>query len=194
MRPFRRRGANLDAVTLASVRRAMGQVVTTCRAVADGDLEARLEPMNLVGVDPADEAELRSAFNSMLDVMDAYMRESSAAITAASEKRFYRRLLEGGLRGAFLDGARIIESGRVAMEAANDAARSAAESRSALAARLEASLVGLADEVTDAAGSMGDTASGWPTTHAGRGSRPRPPAARWSRCGRAPRASAGRSR
>ncbi|MFN8075742.1 MAG: methyl-accepting chemotaxis protein [Kineosporiaceae bacterium] len=149
-----------EAVERDAALAAIAVLTETCERVAAGDLEARLMKVQVGGIPDETEAALRSAFNSMLDVMDAYMRESSAAITAASEKRFYRRLLEPGLRGSFLDGARIIETGRVAMEAANDAARSAAEARSDLATRIEQALVGLTDEVSGAADSMGQTAVG----------------------------------
>jgi hypothetical protein len=132
--------------------------VDVANRVASGDLEARLGPLDLDDLDADAEAALRTAVNAMLDVVDAYVRESAAAITAASERAFHRRLLEPGLAGVFLDAARVIENGRVAMEAAHDAARSAEESRSDLAQRLEGTLVGLAQDMRGAAGTMGTAA------------------------------------
>ena len=137
---------------------AMYRAVEVADRVAAGDLEARLGPLDLGDLDADAEAALRTAMNTMLDVVDAYVRESAAAIVAASEGAFHRRLLEPGLSGIFLDAARVIENGRVAMEAAHDAARSAEESRSDLARRLEDSLVGLADDMRSAAGTMGTAA------------------------------------
>ncbi len=154
-----RRRAKHDTAP-AQLLDAMRRATDVAGRVAQGDLEARLGPLGLDDVDPGTERAFRNAFNAMLDVVDAYMRESSAAITAASEQHFYRRLLEPGLSGAFLDGARIIESGRVAMEAAHDAARSAEQSRSDLASSLEGTLVGLTEEMSSAAGAMGTTAAG----------------------------------
>ncbi|CAO5679133.1 MAG: hypothetical protein NEHIOOID_00213 [Holosporales bacterium] len=41
------------------------------------------------------------AFNGMLDVADAFVRESSLAMKAVSEDRFYRKIRPEGLRGAY---------------------------------------------------------------------------------------------
>lgn len=154
------KGRRGDAAALEQFARALRQTAEVAERVAHGDLEARLGPLGLDGVDPEAEAGLRHSMNAMLDVIDAYVRESTAAIIAANEGHFYRRLLEPGLAGAFVDGARIIERGRVSMEAAHDAARSAADSRADLAWQLEETLLGLTQEVSTAAGSMGGTAAG----------------------------------
>jgi methyl-accepting chemotaxis protein len=138
---------------------ALQQATDVAHRIAQGDVEARLGPLGLDDVDAATEGEFRTATNAMLDIVDAYVRESTAAIVAASQGHFYRRLLETGLPGAFLDAARVIESGRVAMEAAHDAATSATEARSDLATRLEDTLLGLTQEMTVAATTMGSTAT-----------------------------------
>ncbi|CAO4847931.1 MAG: hypothetical protein CNLJKLNK_00744 [Holosporales bacterium] len=41
------------------------------------------------------------AFNGMLDVADAFVRESSLAMKAVSEDRFYRKIRPEGLKGAY---------------------------------------------------------------------------------------------
>ena len=64
------------------------QIAAICRAAARGDLEPRASK----AVDPVAE-EAREALNTLLDVIDAYVRETTAAIQASSEGRFFRRLL-----------------------------------------------------------------------------------------------------
>jgi len=144
----------------AELREAFRKIDEVADRVAKGDLEARLGPLGLGPQDADDEKRLRISVNGMLDVIDAYVRESTAAITAASEGRFFRRLLEDGLDGAFREASQVIETGRVAMEAAQDAAISAARARQDLATRLEESLVGLTGEMTTAAGSVREAAVG----------------------------------
>ncbi|MGF1645541.1 MAG: methyl-accepting chemotaxis protein [Kineosporiaceae bacterium] len=138
---------------------ALRLVTATADRIARGDTDARLEPLSLAPEDRHLETEVRRAVNAMIDVTDAYVRESSAAITAASEGHFYRRLLEPGLSGAFRDGARVIEGGRESMESSHRTALAAAQERRDLASQLEQALVELSGHVASAAGAMGDTAS-----------------------------------
>jgi methyl-accepting chemotaxis protein len=98
--------------------------------------------------------------NHLLDVLDAYVRESSAAIYASSHGRYYRRLLTGGLLGAFRDGARTIDSGREAMQTASDNLTGAASGRATLAEDLESTVLGVSEQVAAAATQMGATAEG----------------------------------
>lgn len=154
------RGQKRDKAMIECFVGDMKKVTEVANRVALGDLEARLGLLGFADIDAEAEAEFRTAVNAMLDVVDAYVRESTAAIVAASDGRFYRRLLEAGLEGAFLDAARVIEGGRVAMEAAHDAAESATEARRDLAMRLENTLVGLTQQVASAAGTVGTAAEG----------------------------------
>ena len=73
---------------------------STCEAAAAGDLEARSALPPETEARP-DLAALHHAVNRVLDVSDAFVRESSAALTSAAEGRFHRKLLLTGLRGAF---------------------------------------------------------------------------------------------
>ena len=66
----------------------MRQTTDVANRVAGGDLDARLGPLRLGTVHAEVERAFRTAVNGMRDVMDACVRESSAAIVAASERRF----------------------------------------------------------------------------------------------------------
>lgn len=95
----------------ASDRTAIAEAARVCREAAKGNLEPRIETL---ANDPQ-LAELALAINALLDSTDAYVRESAAALTAASERRYYRRMIERGMPGAFRRGATVINKARVAM-------------------------------------------------------------------------------
>ncbi|MFT5423008.1 MAG: methyl-accepting chemotaxis protein [Phycisphaerales bacterium] len=68
-----------------------------CEAAASGDLEARI-----LNIDPASElAPTLHAINHLLDMTDAFVREASASLSYACEKKFFRRVLPAGLLGSF---------------------------------------------------------------------------------------------
>ena len=83
-----------------------------CERAARGDLEARvLRP-------PGDPRIVRiaNAINHLLDISDAYVRESAAAMENCSQGRFHRPILERGLLGSYADGARTINAAAFKMK------------------------------------------------------------------------------
>ena len=80
------------------------RIAEVCEAAAGGDLEARLLDV------PADGPLRRAALaiNHLLDVSDAYVRESTAAMDHASHGRFHRPILTRGLPGAYVQAAATI--------------------------------------------------------------------------------------
>ena len=88
---------------LARQEEALARIERVCQAAAAGDLEPRV-----LGVDTDDRlGRVAGSVNHLLDLMDAYLRESSASLTAAHEGRYYRRFLERGMPGSFRAGARV---------------------------------------------------------------------------------------
>jgi methyl-accepting chemotaxis protein len=149
-------GRRADGLTVAELRTAVQALRDAARAGSEGDLEARVP---CLGSDPL-VVEARSAVNHLLDVLDAYVRESSAAIEASAHGRYYRRLLTGGLLGAFREGARTIDTGRATMQAAAAHLAEAEDTRGALANELETTVLGVSEQVAAAATQMGATAEG----------------------------------
>jgi methyl-accepting chemotaxis protein len=86
---------------VARYRAALSQVAAICREAALGNLEPRLPHLGLDG----EVEETRLGINRLLDLTDAFLREAGAASVSASEKKFYRRFLLRGMRGAFREGA-----------------------------------------------------------------------------------------
>lgn len=161
MRAVLRRKARKSAgvpdpqVVEAERREQLDALLTACRQVADGDLEARLPRVEDPGLE-----ELRHAVNRLVDVTDAYVRESAASLRAASGGRFYREFLVRGLPGAFRSGAAQINAARELMHDAADAARTEEASRDVLADRVydvSSQLAAAATELSASAGSLSDS-------------------------------------
>ena len=111
-------GRRSDAEELAVYRAFVQQLTTACEAAARGDLEVR----SRLGPEAESAPELTAAHNALnrvLDVSDAFVRESSAALSSAAEGRFHRKLLTTGLLGSFRRSAVDINDVRSAMQAAN---------------------------------------------------------------------------
>lgn len=88
-----------ERMFLASMRR-------TCEAVAAGDFEKRIALLRECG------AALRTgeAVNNLIDMADAYLRESMAMLQHAAEEKFYRIFILTGLRGSYRHGAEIMNT------------------------------------------------------------------------------------
>jgi len=157
-RPAHSDGPTTDGPTTAGPTAAgpmLGEIARICRAATQGELEARLA----AAADPEAEA-ARLAVNDLLDVIDAYVRESTASILACSQGRFFRRLLTGGLHGAFLRGGQSVEAGRVAMQEVALGSSAAGQTRARLAETLETTVLHVSEQVAAAATEMGATAEG----------------------------------
>ncbi|MGI5175807.1 HAMP domain-containing protein [Dactylosporangium sp. CA-152071] len=123
-------------------------LAAVCRAVAGGDLEARVP---VVGHDP-DAAAAADAVNQLIDVVDAFVRESTASLTAAAEGRYHRRFLPGGMRGAFGLGAATINRATDRMRAAAEDLAAAGLSRLGLADQLESAVLTVSEQDLRATG------------------------------------------
>jgi len=77
---------------------AIKKALVACKAVADGNFEARV-----IGITEKGEAgELLHAINLLIDRADAYVRESQACLEHVRDNKYYRRILEKGMTGSFL--------------------------------------------------------------------------------------------
>lgn len=74
------------------------------RRASLGDLDARVSHVNA----NSHHAGLADDVNRFLDLVDSYLRESQATLTAAAEGRSYRRFLAHGMLGAFTTNAQKI--------------------------------------------------------------------------------------
>ncbi|GAA2545740.1 hypothetical protein GCM10010435_13550 [Winogradskya consettensis] len=131
-------------------------IAEVCGKAAAGDFEVRLP-----AIGESDQAHAaRAALNSLLDITDAFVRESGAALGAAAEGRYHRRFLTRGMRGAFRSAAVQISQSGDQMSASAAAMAAAAQSRLQLADELESAVLTVAEQVATAATEMGASANG----------------------------------
>lgn len=103
-----------------------------CDRASAGDFEARISDISVDG----DLGRLAHSINLLLDISDAYVRESAAAMDCCSHGQFHRLILKRGLPGAFRKAAGTI----------NDAARKM-KSESEKVSALEAERLRIAERV-----------------------------------------------
>ncbi|MBI1358470.1 MAG: hypothetical protein GC160_29390 [Acidobacteria bacterium] len=136
-------------------RKWMSRIADVCQAGARGDLEPRL-----LGC-PEEEGDIRravKALNLLLDMTDAFVRESGAALTAAGEGRFHRKVILRGMFGSFrLASSRINAAGEEMRRQAQELDQSA-QRRLELAEDLESQVKAVATRVTSSAQGVRETA------------------------------------
>jgi methyl-accepting chemotaxis protein len=130
------------------------QAASVCENVKAGNLEARI----LGYAEDDDLGRLVNAINDMLDITDAFVRESRAALEYASQAKFFRRVILRGLPGSFRSAAHIINSGTEEMQKAAEALGDARTRRLAIADEFEATVRGLVTTVASASTELAATA------------------------------------
>ena len=103
-----------------------------CQAASQGDLEARLLHIDVDG----ELGELLHAINHMLDVNDAFVRESVASLDCASRDEFHRRVLERGMKGIYRHAAKGINKATHAMRDRSFALKDAEKRRATLGSEI----------------------------------------------------------
>jgi methyl-accepting chemotaxis protein len=130
------------------------QAADVCEAVKAGNLEARI-----LGYSQDDDlGRLVHAINDMLDITDAFVRESRAALDYASRGRFFRRVILRGLPGSFRSAAHIINAGTEDMQRAAKALDDARVRRLAIADEFETAVRGIVTTVASASTELAATA------------------------------------
>jgi methyl-accepting chemotaxis protein len=94
-------GVSVGALVL---ERRLTQVTGTLKAMQHGHLELRIMPITETG----SLGEILWAVNDFADSADAFVREAGASLNAVSSGIYYRRVIEAGMHGSFLHGARSI--------------------------------------------------------------------------------------
>lgn len=127
------------------------QIADVCEQAAQGNLEPRL----LHCPDSPELARTVISINHLLDMTDALLRETGAALDHASRKKFYRHVLLRGMRGSFQRTAKQINT------STEQLARDAAEIAKAEAARrtLSDRVKGIVKGLASTAGRMNATAT-----------------------------------
>ncbi len=138
----------------AAYRSWVRDATSVCESVSRGDYNQRI-----TGEAPTPELEiLKRNVNRVLDVSDAFVRESAAALTYAANGRYFRRVLLKGMPGAFRDAAILINKAMDAMQVTAQALDDAKTSRLALADEFELVIKGVVHSVAESSTDMRATA------------------------------------
>ena len=99
-----------------------------CTHASEGNLESRI-----LNIDESSElAPMLRAINHMLDMTDAFVRESGASLAFASEGKYFRRVLPHGFLGSFAQTASTINKATVQMDTDASHIRQAQQERNDL--------------------------------------------------------------
>lgn len=118
-------------------KKHVARTINACRALTAGDFEKRIIHIREKG----DLGELMWSVNEMADQVDSYVRESQASMDYVSQNLYFRIIMERGLHGFLLNGAKTI----------NKAMRSVAtkmEGFSGVAHNVDGSLKSVVEEIT----------------------------------------------
>jgi methyl-accepting chemotaxis protein len=133
-------------------------ITELCKRAAAGDIEARL-PILPGEADLPDVAAARAGLNRLLDLVDAFVRESTGSLSAASQGRHHRRFLTRGMRGTFRRSATTIDDARRAMQRGAEAVDRAAAHRRTLADEFESVVMAMSQNVAAASTELSASAA-----------------------------------
>lgn len=125
------------------------------RRARSGDLEPRLLRIDVGG----DLGDLLHGLNDLLDVVDAFVRESGASLEHVSRREFFRKVHERGFGGSFARTSQIINAATHAMHEENEELTALRSRQRELADAFETNVLGLADTVAAASTQLNVTAS-----------------------------------
>lgn len=113
------RTGKAKTVTANQEQRVIDKIRMVCSEISNGNFEARITGIT----EPAGLAEVQHCVNDMIDRCDAFVREATASLDAVCRNIYYRRILDGGMRGSFRVAARIINDAVAAQGKAVEKAR-----------------------------------------------------------------------
>jgi methyl-accepting chemotaxis protein len=137
---------------------ALCAIAELCQRVAAGDIEGRLPMLPGESYLP-DVAAARAGLNRLLDLVDAFVRESTGSLSAASQGRYHRRFLARGMRGTFRHSAATIDEARRAMQRGVEAIDQAAAHRRTLAGEFESVVMAMSQNVAAASTELSASAA-----------------------------------
>ncbi len=126
---------------LGHVNRSIEKAMTVCRGAAQGNLGVRIGGIR----DDGNVGQMLHNINRLLDLTEAFCRESQAAMEKANRRQYYRKIVPTGLRGDFSRYAQTIngsldlmaERDREALRFAEENVRRIVQDVSAASAQLQ---------------------------------------------------------
>lgn len=103
---------SLSFYNLNKLESELKRMTLTVSALAKGEFESRLTKITEKGT----LGEFQWRLNEMADSVDAFIRESTAAMQHVSRNKYFRRIIEAGMHGSLLSGAQIINRATQSVE------------------------------------------------------------------------------
>ncbi|MBM3566242.1 MAG: methyl-accepting chemotaxis protein [Alphaproteobacteria bacterium] len=97
---------------MRKVSAVIAEMTKVCKAIDQGDFESRI----VGATEGGDLGAMVSALNDAIDRADGYVRESAASLEYVARNQYFRKILEKGMTGAFLNAARATNSASGAIE------------------------------------------------------------------------------
>jgi methyl-accepting chemotaxis protein len=144
------------AETFDDYRAWVRRAAQVCEAAARGDLEPRLLHAPVDG----DLGRLLHSINHLLDMTDAFVRESGACLHSAAEGRFFRRIVLRGLLGSFRQSAQLANSATARMAKQTGALADLEHRRQHLAQGLSKVMDAISHSASDVRSTAGGLAGG----------------------------------
>ncbi|MFZ4807814.1 MAG: methyl-accepting chemotaxis protein [Hyphomicrobiaceae bacterium] len=139
------------AAALHELRRARRNLKLICSVMekaAKGDLEARIVLLS----DKGEIARLAKDANRLIDVTDAFVRETGATLAHVRDGQFYRRIIERGMVGSFGKTASI-------MNEAVSKIQARLEDFATVVGEFETTVAGIRSSLGNAVGQLSDSAA-----------------------------------
>lgn len=153
---FRHR--TVDKSEATAERTLLRRAAVVLQAASHGDLEQRV--LHIEG--DGDVQIIMHGINDLLDLVDAFVRESQAALEHASQSKFYRRVLPQGMTGSFRRAVTVINAATGSMGDHKKQLDEDDAARVQLAERVEHTaieLVAAAEELRSTATNISSTAA-----------------------------------
>ena len=93
-------------VDVVDLHHWLARAADVCEAAANGNLEERVLSYPREG----DLGRMMASLNHLLDMTDAFVREAGASLDHAAHGKFFRRVIQRGMRGSFKHGAGLINA------------------------------------------------------------------------------------
>jgi methyl-accepting chemotaxis protein len=131
----------------------LSEIQRVCDEAAAGNLEARLLHLD----ENPELAPVCSSINHLLDMTDAMLRESGAALTYASHGKYFRRVLTHGMLGSFRSTCGLINGATEKMSTEAAAVEQEQSGRYQLASKFEKNLSDVTRTLNEASQNIATT-------------------------------------
>ncbi len=155
LQPNRTTSPEGHEASLQQYRVWLSRCAQVCEEASRGNLELRLLHADECG----DFAPLMHGLNHLLDMTDAFMRESFACLEHAGQGKFYRRVLLRGMLGSFRNTSKLINQATEGMAQNSAKLKTADQQRVEIANQFESTVQRVVSALSNSAEQVKETAS-----------------------------------